>query len=151
MNVFKFVSQYYWLIFIGVAVINYLMMDRSGLRGKYLGWLWGLSCVPWLVAGYGQIVGGVPNVWALFRPQDRNPYAWAFYGSILIVYVIGVYWVLFRDGARIAEELQLVKFNTPGKSGALSAFWIKMLAVTALPFFALWLWIAWKMNVPIIP
>src|SRR5688572_6295801 len=103
MNLSKFVSQYFWLIFIGVAAINYLMIDRfdaSGenshidrrLRRTYLGWLWGLSCVPWLVAGYGQLVGGLPNVWALFRPQDRNAYVWAFYAAILVVYVVVGYW-----------------------------------------------------------
>ena len=158
MDLFKFVGQYFWLICIGVTVINYLMMDRfdSGdegglidraLRRKYLGWLWGLAR---LVAGYGQIVGGVPNVWALFRPQDRNPYVWAFYGAILIVYAVIAYWVLFRDGARIAAELRVVKFSTPGRSGTLSAFWIKVFAVAALPFFAFWLWLASRMNVPII-
>ena len=161
MDLFKLVGEYFWLICIGVTVINYQMMDRfdSGdegghvdraLRRKYLGWLWGLSCFPWLVAGYGQIVGGVPNVWALFRPQDRNPYVWAFYGAILIVYAVIAYWVLFRDGARIAAELRVVKFSTPGRSGTLSAFWIKVFAVAALPFFAFWLWLASRMNVPII-
>lgn len=162
MNVFKFVGQYFWLIFIGVTVINYLMMNRSdtfdesgridgALRRKYLGWFWGLSCVPWLVAGYGQVVGGLPNVWALFRPQDRNPYVWAFYASILLVYAVMVYWVLFRDGARIAAELRVATFNVNGKSGTMSAFWIKVVAIAAFPFFALWLWIASKMNVPILP
>jgi hypothetical protein len=160
MDLFTFVSRYFWVIFIGVSVINYLMMDRFDnseedrqvdrtLRRRYLAWLWGLSCVPWLVAGYGQVVGAIPSVWALFRPQDRNPYVWAFYAAILDVYMVVVYWTLFRDGARIAAELRLVKFQAPGKSGALSAFWIKVIAVALLPFLALWLWIASLMNVPL--
>jgi hypothetical protein len=160
MNVFKFVSQYFWLICIGVSVINYLLMNRfddsdedrhidRDLRRKYLGWFWGLGALPWLVAGYGQVTGGLPSVWAIFRPQDKNPYVWAFYASILFVYLAIVYWVLFRDGARIAAELRMVKFNAPGKSGALNAFWIKVIAVAVLPFFALWLWVASLMDVPL--
>jgi hypothetical protein len=160
MDFFALIGKYFWLMIIGVAVANYFLADRFGdsgaeegvdgaLRRKYLGWFWGLSIVPWLVMGYGQVVGGVPNVWALFRPQDRNPHVWAVYASILAVYAIVVYWVLFRDGARIAAELRLLKYQAPGKSGALSAFWIKVMAIGAFPFFALWLWIASQMNVPI--
>jgi hypothetical protein len=159
MGFFDLMSRNFWLVCIAIAAINYLLADRFGtaeaaddgrqLKRKYRGWFWGLSIVPWLVVGYGQIFGGVPNIWAYFRPQDGDPYVWAFYASILLVYAIGAYWVLFCDGARIAAELQLVKYNSPGKSGALSAFWIKVFAVASFPFFALWLWLASRMNVPI--
>jgi hypothetical protein len=137
MDLFDFISRYFWLICIGTALINYLWLahfsqPEPGVdpvqRRKYMAWFWGLSTVPWWFAGYAQLTGEVPKVWAFFRPQDRNPYVWAFYASILAVYVVTAYWVLFRDGARIAEELRLVKFRAPGNSGALSAFWIKVLA-----------------------
>ena len=162
MNLFVILSKDFWLICIGVAAVNYLLSNRAGnsdqnravdreRRRHYLGWFWGLSAMPWLVVGFGQTVGGVPSIWAYFRPQDRNPYVWSFYASILALYIVVSYWVLFRDGARIAEELRLVKFNAPGTSGAVSAFWIKVMAIGSFPFFALWLWLAWHMNAPTIP
>jgi hypothetical protein len=145
-------------VFIGVALINFVLTDRfddsepgvdRSLRRKYLAWFWGLSAVPWLVAGYAQLIGAVPSVWAYFRPQDRNPYVYAFYASIGVLYGFIAYWVLFRDGARIAAELRLVKFQSPGRSGALSAFWIKVIAVVAFPFFAFWLWLASTLDIPV--
>lgn len=42
-----------------------------------------------------------------------------------------------------------MKFHAPGKSGAMSAFWIKVFALAGLPFFALWIWLVVKMNVPL--
>jgi hypothetical protein len=159
MDLFDFISRYFWLVVIGVALVNFVLADRydnpepgvdRGLRRKYLAWFWGLSLVPWLVVGYAQITGAVPKVWAYFRPQDRNPYVWAFYAAILLMYVIVAYWVLFRDGARVASELRLVKFQGTGGGGALSAYWIKLIAILVLPFFALWMWAMWKMNAPIL-
>jgi hypothetical protein len=158
-NDFDFASRWAWLIFIAFSAINFVFMDRFGLteedrqldlprRRRYLAWLWGLFCVPWLVLGFGQLTGNISNIWSIFRPQDGNPYVWAVFAAILLVYVVVVYWVLFRDGARIAEELRLLKFHAPGKSGAVSAFWIKVIALGMLPFFAFWIWMVVQMDVP---
>jgi hypothetical protein len=159
MNAFQVISKYFWLICIVITGVNYLFSAYVGVprdskvderaRRNYLAWLWGLSAIPWLVAGIGQVSGGLPDVWHLFRPQDGNPHAWAFYLSILAVYAVIVYWVLFRDGARIAEELQLLRYQTPGGGGAIKAAWIKALVVGLLPFFAFWLWMVSAMDVPL--
>jgi hypothetical protein len=157
-NLFGVVSRWAWLIFIVVALLNFLFAARSdpadaqvdtGLCRRYLARLWGFACLPWLVLGFGQVTGNIPNVWAIFRPQDGNPYVWAFFLSILLVYLVMAWWVMFRDGARIAAELQLMRFHTLGKSSALSAFWIKVIAVGSLPFFVFWLWVVVKMDAPL--
>ena len=114
-QLFDFLSQYFWLVCIVVALFNFMVSDRV-LRRKYLGRFWGLSVLPWLVVGYAQITGAVPSIWAYFRPQDRNPYVWTFYGAILFVYGVIAYWILFMDGARIAEDLRLLKSNARGKA-----------------------------------
>jgi hypothetical protein len=160
MTAFEFISRWAWLILIVFTAINFLFMDRFTLmdedrqldlkrRRRYLAWLWGMVCVPWLVLGFGQLTGRISSVWEIFRPQDGNPYVWAVLAAILLVYVIVVYWVLFRDGARIAEELRLIKFHMPGRTGAVSAFWIKVLALGMLPFFAFWIWLVVQMDVPL--
>jgi hypothetical protein len=160
MNLFDAVGQYFWLICIGMAAVNYAFSNPdSGVEGlseadrlrrrRLLGWFWALSAVPWLVVGYGQLFGGVRNIWAYFRPRDLDPYVWAFYGSILVVYLVAAHWLLFRGGARIAAELRLMQFYGPGVKGAVNEFWMKVIAVALLPFFAFWLWILWAMNVPV--
>lgn len=88
MDLFFLFSKYFWLLCIGTTFINFLWMDRRvdeadqgvdrALRRQYLAWMWGLQCLPWLVIGIGQLAGGVPSVWAVFRPQDGNPWIWAF-------------------------------------------------------------------------
>jgi len=159
-QLFDFLSQYFWLVCIVVALFNFMVSDRFGtaeedrgvdrvLRRKYLGRFWGLSVLPWLVVGYAQITGAVPSIWAYFRPQDRNPYVWTFYGAILFVYGVIAYWILFMDGARIAEDLSLLKSNARGKGGVVSAFWMKIIAIGLLPFFAFWMFLIWDMNVPV--
>lgn len=158
MKAFDFIGRYFWLVAIAGAGLNYLLMDRlgnaaedaqvdRGLRRRYLGWLWGLTAVPFVVLGIGQLTGRVPSVWAIFRPQDGNPYVWAFFAAIALVYGIVAYWVLFRDGARIAEQLRFVRYQVQGRSGAVSAFWIKVMAIVSLPFLAFWLWVATRMDV----
>src|SRR5262245_46453850 len=109
MDLFDFLGEYFWVVCLVVISINSMLAERSSPeRRKYLGWFWGLSMVPWFVMGIGQTIGGVPKIWAYFRPQDGNPYVWAFYVSILLVYLVVIYWVLFRDGARIASEHRLM-------------------------------------------
>jgi hypothetical protein len=159
MNSFGFISKYFVLLCIAAAGVNYLLAGRFGGRPanpsvdqekriRYLRVLWTVSVLPFLVLGFGQLVGGVPNVWAVFRPQDRNPYVWAFHGTILAIYLVNAWWVFFRDGARKVEELQLMSYHAPGKSGAVSAFWVKVISLAAFPFFAFWLWSASLMDVP---
>ena len=156
MEPFDFLGRYFWLICILIAGINYVFAARreeeSGFdveaRRRYLAWFWGLSTIPWIVLGVGQLTGNIRNVWSVFRPRDGNPYVWAFYASILLVYLVSAHWVLFRGGARIAADLRLLRFHGPGVQGAVSEFWIRIIAIAALPFFALWLWMMWKMDVP---
>jgi hypothetical protein len=157
-KLFDVIGRYFWLICIGMAAVSYAFSNAGsaadGLseadlarRRKVLGWFWVLSVVPWLIVGFGQIVGGVPNIRAYFRPRDLNPYVWAFYASILVIYLVSAWWLLFRGGARIAAELHLMQFYGPGISGNVSEFWFKVIAVALLPFFAFWLWMMWTMNV----
>jgi hypothetical protein len=158
MELFKLFSQYFWLVCILIIGVNFVMIDRTGItdadravdretRRRYLVRYWALLTAPWLVVGYAQLSGAVPSIWAYFRPQDGNAYVWAFYTSIFLVYVIIANWILFQDGARIASELQLVRYNYFGNSRAANPFWLKVLAIAMLPFLAFWLWLASRMDI----
>lgn len=159
MNLFGFVGQYFWLICIAMSVIIFFLLSRDQegdstatreLRRKHLVWLWAVSILPWLVLGYGQVVGGIRNVWAVFRPHDLNPYVTAFYAAVLVVYLSFIFWVFFRDGARVAAELKIFRFKVLGRWQALDAAWIRFLAAVALPFFAFWLWVMTRLDTPVI-
>ena len=60
--------------------------------------LWGN--LPWIVMGIGCTVGGVTSGWRHINLHESSPYVLAFYASIALVWVLGSYWIFFRDGAK---------------------------------------------------
>jgi len=151
--------DYFWLISIVLLAVNYVVMTRfssvsddagvnQAMLRRYAAWMCGLLAVPWIVLGCGQVLGKVHGVLELFRLQDGNPFVWGFYAAALLVQSIAVYWVFFRDGARIASELRLVTFHTPVSRGAVSPFWIKIMAIASLVFLAIFVWVASHVDLP---
>ncbi len=57
--------------------------------------------IPWIVMGVGVVFGGVPSVRSYFRPQDMNPYVLAFLGSIVLLWILGSWWLFARGGAEM--------------------------------------------------
>src|SRR6187397_1248181 len=78
---FRLISQFFWLICLGVSLINYIVARRRIAPGpnsedaiRYLDWMSFAGAVPWGLMGVGQISGFTPTVWYYFRPQDLNPF-----------------------------------------------------------------------------
>jgi hypothetical protein len=111
MEPFALVSRYFWLIAIMVTGINGLIFRKKArkyveedpqleegyaalLRG-YMVWM----NIPWVVMGIGCTGGGVPSLWHYFRPRDANPYVLAWFGSVFLLWVLGTFWLFFRNGA----------------------------------------------------
>jgi hypothetical protein len=147
-------ARYFWAIAIGMSLINYAigrrrLVSESGLseiRRNDAQSLFGRLClfsnVAWLVMGWGVLFGGVPSVFSYFRPQDHNPYVTYWYGSLLLLAVVGALWVLLGNGARRIRELQqLGVFGARQKNSATSEWAIKLLAALG-PVFVLF-WIYW--------
>jgi hypothetical protein len=57
--------------------------------------------LPWVIMGVGITTGGVPGIFEYFRPAEGNPYVIAFYGALFLIWVLGTYWVFFRQGAEL--------------------------------------------------
>ena len=151
---FQLFARYFGAIAIGMSLINYAigrrrLVSESGLseiRRNDAQSLFGRLClfsnVPWLVMGWGVLFGGVPSVFSYFRPQDHNPYVTYWYGSLLLLAVVGALWVLLGNGARRIRELQqLGVFGARQKNSATSEWAIKLLAALG-PVFVLF-WIYW--------
>ena len=151
---FQLFARYFLAIAIGMSLINYAigrrrLVSESGLseiRRNDAQSLFGRLClfsnVAWLVMGWGVLFGGVPSVFSYFRPQDHNPYVTYWYGSLLLLAVVGALWVLLGNGARRIRELQqLGVFGARQKNSATSEWAIKLLAALG-PVFVLF-WIYW--------
>jgi len=55
--------------------------------------------IPWVVAGIAMIFGGVPDFFDLFNPTSGNFFAIAFLSSILVLWILFIWWIYFRRGA----------------------------------------------------
>jgi len=155
---FTFIGRYFWLLCIVLAVYNFARpqpgdeRSTSGfgpgveelaiLRRRILF----ANLVPWLVMGIGILLGGVPNIWHYFRPQDLNPYVWAWYLSGFALACVFAFWVIFRGGAENAIKVRLVQFNLFGKDVQPTQRWIKLYAAFSPLFIVLWIIFAWHLN-----
>jgi hypothetical protein len=61
--------------------------------------IWGN--LPWIVMGIGCVFGGIPSVFAYFRPRGGNPYVIAFYASVVLFWLLSTNWIVFRGGAEM--------------------------------------------------
>jgi hypothetical protein len=163
MTPLDFISRYFWLMAIGATAANWVIFRKSAqkhiaenpqlqegyaalLRG-YLVWM----NIPWLVMGVGCTVGGVPSVWHYFRPSDGNPYVLAWFGSVFLLWLLGTFWLFFREGAeKLARHPGAVKFASGLRSmdvtnpALIKAFWLMTLAggVTGVA-------IMWLVDIPL--
>ena len=116
MNLFELISKYFWAAAITLTCVNILIYrSRSKkyirqdpqltetykkLFRRFLLWM----NIPWLVMGLGCTVGDVPSLWQYFRPKDGNPYVLAWFGSVIILWILGTYWLFLKNGAKIISE-----------------------------------------------
>jgi hypothetical protein len=160
---FQLISRYFWVICLAVALAKYLK-TRSRIQAaadlspqeKQSGeacakWFAVLSCIPWLIMGWGILAGGVSSVFSFLRPADGNPYVVLWLSTVLALSMVYAGWVLFADGARKVRLLQLQNFSFGSRSVPLSETAIKILAALG-PFFVLfWIWWMMHLNVPMSP
>jgi hypothetical protein len=118
-NIDVIFGRYAWLIFL-LSTVGFLWpsprlrerltndaafaeVDRSIRRKAFL-WM----SVPWVVMGFGQLIGGVPSVWHFFDPRHGGPWVLAFFFSIFALWIASAYWIFAGDGAGVIVDHQLV-------------------------------------------
>ncbi len=115
------------------------------------------SALPWLVMGWAIIVGGVPNIWYFFRPQDRDPFVLAWFATMLLIAIYFAYWVFLRGGAEKVVLLQPIEFNwhlttlrgTSRGTFALTIGRVKIFAALGPLWIAGWVFLVSLQNVPV--
>jgi hypothetical protein len=132
--VFNLIGRYFWLVCLVLSLYQYFVGLRSFASKDFTDpqageaaialrrWLFVLSDLPWLVMGFGILVGGVPNVWYFLRPHDGNPYVLAWFGSVLACTLYFTLWVFFLGGAEKVVVLKPfeVKWHRTGFRGTTS-------------------------------
>jgi hypothetical protein len=145
------IGRYLWVLLLGICWYNY----RAGLRrlpSKDSGdprsstegivlrrWFAAASALPWLVWGWGETYGNVPNAWSYFRPQDRNPYVLAWFASVFLLSVCFALWVFFFDGAAKMVVLRPDDVFGPPEKRPLTVGRVKFYAVSGPFWIVLWM------------
>ena len=76
---------------------------QTGYNQLFKGFFISMS-LPWLVIGIGIVLGGVPSFEDFFQPKAGNPFVLIFWFLLLLLLVLGVWWVYFREGAEFLAK-----------------------------------------------
>ncbi len=76
---------------------------REGYNQLFKGFFISMS-LPWLVMGMGIVLGGVPSFEEFSQPREGNLFVLAFWLIVLLLLVLGLWWVYFRGGAEFLAK-----------------------------------------------
>lgn len=155
----NFIGRYFWLIGIVMSFVNYfIIMQRMNRNSQEINgsdpevqelvkinalYYLVIQNIPLAVMGVGIMSGNVEAVWNFFRPQDKNPYVLLFFGSAVLCWLAGAYWIFLKRGAEKIADHPGVIFTKPVGSVYIKILWIGMAAGGIAGFVAVW-----YMNIP---
>jgi hypothetical protein len=145
-NVPEVLSKYFWIALMAVTVVNGLMFklryrkhiqndpqlsaDFSKLIRGFIIW-WNL---PWVVMGAGILLGQLPTMWHCFSGVRDNPFALAWWVSILIAVLVSMYWAFSGAPDRICARLKEMRLLAPFSPIAIKLFLVGALIMTVVLF-----------------
>ena len=139
MGPFGIMFKWLWVVFIvftlGYAGVAWVASRRhirkdpelaAGYRTIIRGIVaWGN--LPWFIMGIGLTVGGVPTMFHFFRPRDGNLFVLTFLGSVILLWLLILYWVFLRDGAELLARHPLPSYDIRSPLGW-KLFWFACIA-----------------------
>lgn len=128
MNPFELLGRYFWVLGLGVCVLQYVRSASHPLLATlepearrqialYRNVTWAAQAAPWVVMGAGILTGGVRNIWGFFGLADGNPFVVAFFGLVALTSLSLTGWV-FAGGARKVVELRLEEIVFSRRGGS---------------------------------
>lgn len=160
MNPFGLIGHWFWIVFLLVGLANYRRASaqarerfaadpqRAEHAQRLLRQFALLMALPWLLMGAGIVVGGVPDIWHYFRPQDGHPWVLAWFATVAALQLAFTVWVFVSDGATTMVDYGLTGLLGNRRSPA-TARGIRWIAAGGPLFMALWLWLVVTMNAPL--
>ena len=127
-------------MFIAVTVANALILrvrsrrhirERPELAEGYQRLFYGVlfwGNLPWFVMAIGIELGGVPDMFAYFRPRNDNPFVLAWFGIVIALWLLGFYWLFARRGAEFLVEHPGLLRGEPKSPNMVRFFYCLMVA-----------------------
>ena len=112
----EIIFKHTWIMFIAVTITNGLILKyrskkyiaqnpklKKGYDKYFKGWLI-YGNVPWLIMMLGNLSELTQNTFEYFNPKTMNPMVLTFHFSIVILWVLSVRWIYFKNGAEFIEN-----------------------------------------------
>ncbi len=110
------IFKYAWIAFLIVPFINYFYFkDKFNdyiiekperergynlIRKSIL--IYGL--IPWIIVAIGCLSGQTESVFDYFQPAKLNPFVLLFHFSVIIIWIMLIRFIFFKDGAQFLED-----------------------------------------------
>lgn len=107
------ISRYAWVLFIGVMVVNYFMIksrvqehidknpDLKSGYDKILKAIFIYGTIPGFIMAIGSLTGRTNSVYDYFHPRTLNPFVLILHFYIIVIWILAVRWIYFKNGADI--------------------------------------------------
>ena len=130
----EILGKYFWIMFFVVFFINAgifwhraqkVIEERPEKEQVYRKLIKGFLIwmnIPWVIMGAGILLGNVPSMFHYFKPRDGNPWVLAFWGCVVVLWLLTIYWIFFKNGAKTLVEhpgFFNVNFKEPWKIKAI--------------------------------
>lgn len=101
--------------------------------------------IPWLLMMIGNYSGATQSVFDYLKPGDLNPFVLVWHGTFMVLCLLWLRWIYFKNGAEQLETYRgLIQVAPLGKLVNLSAKEIKLITPFVLVMVwagILWLWL----------
>lgn len=108
--------KHIWMLFIVATVANGLALkhrakkyiaEKPERRAGYEACVKGLMIygnIPWLIVGIGNLSGWTDSIFDYFNPRAMNPVVLLLHACIVLLWILGLWWIYGSNGAEWIER-----------------------------------------------
>jgi len=156
--------KYFWIAFLIATFANaFIMRYRSkkyivetpelkvGYDKLFKGMIF-YGNIPWVIMGFGIISGLTNGMFDYFNPKSMNSIVLVFHFSIIVLWVLSIWWIYFKQGAEFIEKHPgFIQVQGFGNRSNVTAKQIKLFYPLMLAGGIVGMVMMWVVDIPIPP
>lgn len=160
----EIIFKHGWILFIVVMIVNaFIMRSRSqayvdinpdlkvGYDKLFKNFLI-FGNIPWLIMGIGDIAGLTKGMFDFFSPRQLNPIVLTFHACVIVLWILGSYWIYIKDGAEfLAKHPGFFNSGEPSKTDRLNKNKVKFIWTLGMLGGISGEIMMWNMDIPTTP
>lgn len=159
----EIIFKHGWILFIIQVIVNAFIMRRRsqayieinpdlkvGYDKLFKNFLI-FGNIPWLIMGIGDITGLTEGMFDFFNPRQLNPIVLIFHACLLVLWMLGSYWIYVKDGAEfLAKHSGFFNSYEASKTSSLNKNNVKLTWTLLMLGSIIGEIIMWNMDIPTI-